>query len=220
MTPVVREEFGPSLAALVRRRFGVRERTTWIVIAAATAVLVVGALVAASVLNHDEQVTRTDQPQFTVIYPSKLMHPAKPEPGELQRFEGRRGRTLAVVSVRPLRLQPYDGDASKAILPVYSETFRKGLEAATPGFRLTEEGKANVQGAPGWQMQYRSGDERNSTVAQDVLLLPDDQGSEGGVILSFRLTKHYRKRLKPRDEELRKAARSTFRSFRFGTTRP
>ena len=220
MTPVVREEFGPSLAALVRRRFGVPERTTWIVIGATAAVLLVAALAAVRILNHDEQVTHADQPQFTMIYPSKLMHPAKAAPGELQRFEGRRGRTLAVVSVRPLKLQPYDGDASKAVLPVYSETFRKDLEQATPDFLLTEEGKANVQGAPGWQLQYRTGDERNRTVAQDVLLLPDDEGSDGGVILSFRLTRHYRKRLKPRDQKLRKAARSTFRSFRFGTTRP
>jgi hypothetical protein len=180
---------------------------------------VVGGLIAARLLDHDEQTTRTEEPQFTMVYPAKIMHPAEPLPGELQRFEGRRGKARAAVSVRPLELEPYAGDAAKALLPAFSETYRDRIEAGRPRFRLIEEGKANVLGAPGWQLQYRSGPVRRRAIAQDVLLLPDDEGSDGGVILSFRLVKT-RGRLSAAGHRLRKAARSTFRSFRFGTERP
>jgi hypothetical protein len=127
--------------------------------------------------------------------------------------------TTAVV-VRPLPLPPYAGNASRGLLPSTAERLRTDLEASVPAFDFEEEGAARVNGAPGYQLAYQSREGDRRTLARDVLLLPDDEGSEGGVLISLRQTVRGRGPLGAGGKALLADAKSAFRSLRFGTERP
>jgi hypothetical protein len=163
MPPVVRDEFGPSLPVLLRQRFGASERGVLLALAAVGAALVLAA-VAVLVLRDDGTATlvHREAPQFTLLYREGVLEAVAPQAGELERLTARRGRLTTDVVVRPLRLPPYEGDASRGLLPSVAERMHTDLRASVPDFGFQEEGAARVNGAPGYQLAYQSreGDER------------------------------------------------------------
>ena len=220
MPNLVRPELGPTLPTLIERRFGVRPRTTLLVLAAL--VLGLGLLVLATLrLTSDEEILvhREPAPAFTLKYDGSAVDVVDPRPGELERLEQRRGRASSTVTVTPLALPAYRGDASHALLPSVAERRKAELAREFDGFELLDEGKARVNGAPGYQLGYRYGQRGRRTYGRDVLLLPDEEGSEDALVVRYAIRREGGK-VRPADRRRLKQARSAFRSFRYGTERP
>ena len=118
--PHVREEFQPTLPVLVRKRFGLPERTTIALLLIALALLAVAVVLVRPRVDTISNVVHREDPRFTMEYANTALRSAEPQGDELVRLEGRRGRQTATVTVRPLDLPPATGDVAHGRLPVYA----------------------------------------------------------------------------------------------------
>lgn len=176
---------------------------------AAAALVAVAAGVLATREGKEHLVVRAD-PVFNVLYDADRVRRVAERGEEVLRLEARRPGLRLEVTIRPLALEPYDGDVSSGLLPIVADGLRRTLETSVPGFDLVEEGRARVNDAPGYELAYRGDGDLEGT---DVLVVPGPE-ARAGYVLSFRV------RGRPKaDRELVKAAKSAFRSFRFGTER-
>ena len=213
---LVRPEFGPTLPELLRGR-GVPPRA---IAAGAILLAVVLAVTVFLVTRRDEsELAHRSDPQFTLLYDPAFVRPVDVRPGELTRLEGRDGRLRAEVSVRPLRLPAYRGDVAHGLLPVHVERRKTELRRELEGFTLTDEGRANVNRAPGYQLGYRQRMPGEIVTWRELYVVPDEPGAREGVVLVLRQAKRGR-RITADDREWFKGARSAMRSFRFGLDRP
>ncbi len=215
----VKPEFGPTLPALLRRRFGVPPAVTLIVAAVACAVAVPVAIAAITGSNAPgEKLVHEDAPVFNILHPDSI-RPVQPHPGELMRLEGRRQKLDVSVVVRPLDLPPYDGDVTHGLLPVYAHGFAEAQRRILPGFRLVQEGRARVNNGVGYEIEFAAVHGGERTYGRDVLLVPDDpKEAKGFVTISFRQHKRGGP-LTGREKGFAFAARKVYRSFRYGTGR-
>lgn len=215
--PLVRPEFGPTLAALVRRRLGVAERTTVLAALALGIAAVAIMLVARWVETPDgEVVVHRGDPVFNLVYSPDALSRVTPRPGELIRLEARRGALRMSVVARALRLPEYRGDVSRGLLPVYAEGYADELRRSLPGFRLTDEGKARVNDFPGYQLGFRAGPPGRRIKGRDLLLVEQELGPRMAVAVSLRQTGARRV---PGEAEQRviDLTKDAFRSVAFGT---
>jgi hypothetical protein len=218
---VVRPDVGPTLPALLRRRFGIPPAVTL----AVAAVLAAGAIALIVWLltrppGVGEQVVHERAPVFNVLLPpGGAIRVARSRDGELMRLEGRRGALTVEVVVRPLELPPYRGDVTHGQLPAYADGFIGAAREQLPGMELTQEGRARVNNAVGYEIGFQQVEPESRTYGRDVLLVPDDpEEAEGFVTLSLRQFKTGGK-LTKRERNLAFLSRKAYRSFRFGTDR-
>ena len=216
MAAPVRPGFGETLPALLRDRFGVAPRTT-IAVAAALALALAAGGVAVWLLTRDAQYVHRGDPVFNLVYDDGRLHRADPRPGEYVRLEAERRRVRLAVSVRPLALPPYTGDVGKGVLPLLAERRLEELRERHPDLVLREEARATVNEAPGYQLAYVTGPRGNRTLWQEIFVVPDEERPRGGVVLL--LENHREGRLRGAARATVKAAKSAFRSFKFGTER-
>ena len=214
---LVRPEFEPTLPALVRRRFGVRERTTILLLLAALALLAVAVVLVRPRVDRISEVVHGDEPAFTLQYRNDLLHSEPPGPGELARLEGRRGRQSVTITVRPLELPPHEGDVAHAFLPVYASSHIEKLAGSLDRFELRAEHRARLHDAPGYEVRFRTGPPGRYTYGSDLMLIPGDDEGSGGLLLSMRREITGRVRLSEREEEFADLATEAMRSVRFGT---
>ena len=161
LVTVVRPEFEPTLPALVRRRFGVRERVTVGLVVGAVVLIAVAALVVRPRVDSVSKLSYDGEPAFNLLYANRALHEADPRPGELTRLEGRRGRQSVTITVRPLALPPYEGDVAHGLLPVYASRHIESLAQELDRFRLLEEHRTRINGAPGYEVRFRYGQRRS-----------------------------------------------------------
>jgi hypothetical protein len=211
---LVRPEFEPTLPALVRRRFGVRERVTAGLVVGAVVLVAAAALFVRPRVDGVSTLVHSDDPAFNLVYANGALHEADPGTGELARLEGRRGRQSVTITVRPLTLPPHEGDVAHGLLPVYASGHIERLGRELGGFRLTAEHRTRINGAPGYEMRFQYGD---TTLGTDTMLLPDEEDERGAVLLSMRRTVDGRLRLGKREKEFADLASEAFRSFEYGT---
>ena len=211
---VVRPEFEPTLPALVRRRFGLRERTTVALLVLALVLAGVAALLVRPRVDGESRLVHRGEPVFNLAYAAGALREVDPQSGELARLEGRRGRQSVEITVRPLELPPYEGDVAHGLLPVYASGHIE--ELAAEGFRLEDQHRTRINDAPGYELRTR----RDGTIGIDTLLLPDEEERRGAVVLSMRRTVEGRPRLSRREQEYAHDASEAFRSFAYGTGRP
>jgi hypothetical protein len=214
----LKPEYGPTLPALLKARRGIAPRATL-----GMAALIVLAIAVAALLGSDEErgletYVRRDAPTFSLLHPPRVRSVA-PNAGEYARLRARGRRVGLNVVVRPLPPYPGPGRLTLAGLPILGIRHAEALDASLPGFALERDGRARVNDAPGYQVLFRAGDPKKPLIGLDVLLLPTDDATSGGVLLSLR-QQNGRPRLRARDRELAFAMRKVFRSFRFGTERP
>src|SRR6185436_20958258 len=109
---------------------------------------------------------------FNLLYDNGALHRVDPEGGELVRLEGRRGRLAAAIAVERLAL-PSDasGDIAHGVLPAFASQHVEALRAELPDFELINEGRARVNGAPGYEVRFRTG----RTFGNDLLFLPSEE---------------------------------------------
>ena len=217
----VRPELGPTLPELAEQRLARPRRA--LRLAALAAVLLVAAVLAPLLfrgggLDGREKVIHRGPPVFNVLHEPGVVRRMRPHAGELLRFEGGGGRLRLAFTARPLELPPFRGDVN-GILPIRAQRELIDPRRDVPGFRLTDEGRARVNDAPGYQVGFRLRDGRRRTTGRDVMVLPAEVGETRGVLLSFRQTLLGDGPLSEAERERTAAVRSAFRSFRFGTER-
>jgi hypothetical protein len=214
---LARPEFEPTLPALVRRRLGVRERTTILMLVALLVVAVAGLVLVRPRVDRMSEVVHGEAPAFTLDYRNDLFHTVPPESGELARLEGRRGRQAVTITVRPLELPPRDGDVAHAFLPVYASGHIERLAAGSERFQLRAEHRARVNDAPGYEVRFRTGPRGRHTFGSDLMLLPAEDEERGALLLSLRRELEGRPRLSASEQEFADLATQAMRSLRFGT---
>jgi hypothetical protein len=215
---LVRPEFEPTLPALVRRRLGVRERTTILVLLALLAVAIAALVLVRPRVDRIGDVVHRDAPAFTLQYRNDLLHSEEPQAGELARLAGRRGRQSVTITVRPLELPPHEeGDVAHAFLPVYASGHIERLAGELDGFELRAEHRARLHDAPGYEVRFRTGAPGSYTFGSDLMLLPSEEQADGALLLSLRREIKGRPKLSEREEEFADLAMEAMRSVRFGT---
>jgi len=215
--PLVLPEFGPTLPALVRRRTGLRERTTIALLAAAVVLVLLAVLVVRPRVDGVTQLVHREQPVFNLLYDDGALEPATPQQGELVRLEGRRGRMTAAVSVGPVTLPARRGDVAHGLLPAYASRHIESQRARFDDFRLRYEGRARFNGAPGYEVRFRTGRPGRRAFHNDVLLVPVEDDGQGAVLLSLRREIRGRTMFGETEQAFSDTAAAAFHSFKYGT---
>jgi hypothetical protein len=214
-TRAVRPGFGPTLPELLRRRFGIPPRRTTVG-AVLAAVVVVAAIVAVRAAKAPTQLTHRGTPTFNLTYDSPL-HEVAPAPGELVRLAAATRRAHWTLSVTALAVPPFRGDIGHALLPILADRQVRQLAGAYPRFGVIDEGRAQIDGLPGYQVGFVA--ENGRLHGRDVMILPADRGVRVGVLVSFR-QRDTSRILGPREMGVATAVKKSLRSFAFGTSRP
>ena len=93
----------------------------------------------------------------------------------------------AEVTVEPLELPRFDGDVTHGLLPVLADRFVEAAKRDMPGLTLTQEGRARVNNAVGYEVGYARLTDAERFPGREVLLVPDDpEEGRGQVLLSLR----------------------------------
>ena len=213
----VRPEFQPTLPALMRRRTGLRARTTVILLVLAVVAFAVAVLLVRPRVDRIGEIVHRDAPAFTLQYRNDLMHAAEPGPGELARLEGRRGRQSVTIAVRPLELPAPEGDVAHALLPIYASAHIRELEARIEDFQLRGEHRARVNDAPGYEVRFRTGSPGRYTFGSDLMLVPDEEDEQDALLVTLRREIRGRTTLSEREEEFADLAFEAMRSITYGT---
>lgn len=213
----VRAELGPTLPALLAAR-GVSRRAMGLG-ATALVLLVVVAVIAARALSDQEKVVVDGPPQFNLVYPRDVLHRVAPRPGEVLRLAGGRRRVSVTIAARPVAFPPTPGtELVGGFLPILAERREAQLRRRYDGLAIADEGKANLNRNPGYQIGFtgRLGDVR--VLGRDVYVVPDEPGARRGVLLSLRQRRTGR--LRAADRDFLKTARQALSSLNFGSGRP
>jgi hypothetical protein len=214
--PPPARDYGPSLPALVRRRFGVREGVTT-AIAIAIALLVAGGLLFRSYATRPAQLVYRAGPVFNMQYSKHVMRRVAPQAGELVRLEAHHGKLFASITVDRLRVPAYSANMTSGLLPVYVDGYERRLAGTEPAFMLRDEGNARVNSAQGYQVGFRAGPAGHFTWGRDMMLLPGDENVRDGVLIKLRQSKLGT--VNQHDINLLNSVRKAFKSFDFGTER-
>lgn len=204
---IVRAEFHPTLPELVGPR-------PWRAIrAAAIALAILAAIVALVARSGSEHVVREAKPvAFNYLYTPPLRRTGD---GVIQR---RAGLLIQSMRVGPTYLPPYRGSTT-GILPVVAERLEARLAAHWHGFEIADEGRARINGNPGYTVGWTARIGARRIFGRDYLLFPPDPHPRAGAHLALLST--YAGGVSAAANVGRVGALKTaLRSFRFGTERP
>jgi hypothetical protein len=214
----VRPEFGPTLPELVGPRLAKLPpvlRVAVLALVAAVVLVVALRLTGVTAPQPDRfPIVVTSGPVPFNLAPDGRLRRVAPGPGELLRLEG----SAARMTVRPLRLPPYRGDAN-GTLPVLVEGLVGSMARSYDDFvRRYPEGRANVNRQTGYQLHFQFRRDGRLWYGRRVLLVTTPTSRDGAdIILEER-----RSAAVPRAESVGNvgALKRGLRSFRFGAQRP
>jgi hypothetical protein len=209
--PLVLPEYGPTLPDLARRRFGWRERTTVALLLGAGALIVIAVLLVGPQVDRLAKYVHHDEPVFNLLYDRGALHEAEPQGDELVRLQGRRGRLSATIAVAPLSLPRATGDVAHGTLPAFASVHIRQLQAELPAFRFVTEGRARVNGAPGYEVRFQSG----RTFGNDLMILPTEEDAENALLVTARRT--FTRKPTTGEQAFADAVAEAYRSFKYGT---
>jgi hypothetical protein len=213
---LVRPEFGPTLPVLLRGR----GRWLWaaglaalVMLAAALAVSqATGAGVAPALVVHR-------QPDFSLLVPEGALRPVAPRGAEYVRLEGRGRRVSVAVTVAPLPRTQAGEVPALADLPIETDRLIDSLRRRHGALVVLEEGRARVNGAPGYQVRHQSGPDGARRLGHVVLLVPEPPATGRALHVTL-VQRNDASELGPDDRRLAYGAKRAFRSVRFGAERP
>ncbi len=211
------DALGPTLPELLERRFGVPRRRTLVAFVGFVVVVLV-IVFAVQKIRERPQLVHRGKPTFNLVYNSPEVRKVAPHAGELARLEAHRPRVTWTLVVRPLALPAFEGDLGHALLPIIADRHAEALRRTVTGFTERDEGRAQINRLPGYQIGFLARDGAKKVNARDVMVLPADSGVRLGVLISYRQTSAKR-RLGERDLEVAKLVKKAQRSFTFGTAR-
>ena len=217
LSPLVLPEYGPTLPAIARRRFGWRERTTIALLVAVGVLALVALLLVRPQVDGVTKYVHHERPVFNVLYDDSALHRVPPHAGELVRFEGRRGRLSVAIAIERLRLPPAAGDIAHGLLPAYASTHIATLRTELPSFKLRDEGRARVNGAPGYEVRFRTGPPQRRTFGNDLMILPSEEAAGDALLVTARRTIAGTRKPGTAEASLDDATAKAYRSFKYGT---
>ena len=215
--PLLLPEYGPSLPTLVRRRFGWRERTTIGLLIAFAVVVGLFVVVVRPQVDTATKYVHHGKPVFNLLYNKTRLHRVGPQSDEFVRLQGRRGRLTSTIAVAPLALPPAGGDVAHGLLPVFASQHISELAAQNPDFALRAEGRARVNGAPGYEVRFRTGPPGQRVYGNDLMILPSERDPSGALLVTARRAVDGKGKLGAREMSLDKATAKAYRSFTYGT---
>jgi hypothetical protein len=215
--PLVLPEFRPTLPDLARARFGWRERTTIAVLVAALVLAALALLVVRPRVDNVTQFVHHGSPTFNLVYNHGRLHEVRPQGDEIVRLQGRRGRMDVAIAVAPLRLPPAQGDVAHGLLPAFASDHIEALRAQLGQFELRQEGRARMNGAPGYEVRFATGPAGHRTFGNDLMILPAEEDASGALLVTSRRTIRGSLKLGKREASLYNAAAKAYRSFKYGT---
>jgi hypothetical protein len=215
--PLILPEYGPTLPAIARRRFGWRERTTVALLIGLAVLAGAGVLLVRPEVDSLTKYVHDGQPVFNLLYDNGALHRATPQGDELVRLEGRRGRMSVTIAVQRLSLPPASGDIAHGLLPAYASAHTEQLRAELDDFQLRAEGRARVNGAPGYEVRFRTGPEGNRTFGNDLMILPSEEEAGDALLVTSRRTIEGSEKPGRRELTLYNASAEAYRSFKYGT---
>jgi hypothetical protein len=215
--PLLLPEYGPSLPALARRRFGWRERTTIALLIAVAVAVALFVVVVRPRVDAATKYVHHGTPAFNLLYDNTRLHRVSAQGDEFVRLQGRRGRLRTTIAVTALALPPASGDVAHGLLPVFASQHIQELAAQNPDFALRAEGRARVNGAPGYEVRFRTGPPGHRTYGNDLMILPSERDPAGALLVIARRDVDGKRRLGAREQSLDKATAKAYRSFTYGT---
>ena len=220
MTSLVRPEFGPTLPEIAGP--WVRRRPRWLRIAVVAAVLLVAVATVLAVRGSAEPTTTVvvrSPLAFNLVYQADRLDRIAPGAGEELRLHSKPGdRAPALIAVRPVRLPPYTGDPA-GTLPVFASRLIAQMQRADPTFVLRSEGRARVNGQPGYQIQFQVTRNGRTVYGRRALLFEDKPAVREGADITLLAT---RSPTVPNVDSVGSngPTKLVYRSFRLGTERP
>jgi len=216
--PLVLPQYGPTLPEIARRRFGLRERTTAVLLLVLAALIALGLFVVRPQVDPLAKYVHHGDPTFNLLYRRSALHKVPPQRSELVRLQGQRGRLTTTIAVEPLKLPPATGDIAHGALPAFASRHIEELRAGDDTFQLVAEGRARVNGAPGYEVRFRTGPPGKQTFGNDLLILPKEDDATGALLVASRRTITGKPTLGKREAALNKASAKAYRSFKYGAT--
>ncbi len=220
MSSFVRPEFGPTFPQIAGPYW--RRWPRWLRIALVAAAVVVLAGVVVAVRSGAEQrdtiVVRSPL-AFNLVYQADKLDRVAPAAGEELRLRSPKGTAApALVTVRPVRLPPYAGDPA-GMLPVFAAGLIREMQRGDPGLILRSEGRARVNGQPGYQIQFQTRQNGHTVYGRRALLFEDKSGVRDGADITLLAT---RSPTIPNVDAVGSngPTKLVYRSFRLGTERP
>jgi hypothetical protein len=217
-TPLLRPEFGPTLPDLLNRRLSISRKVITIVAVLVLVLIVVGIKVGLSIGRATVKVD--GDPSFSLVYKTHQLHRAPLRPGELARVQGRTKHVFVAVTARRVALPAFRGDVVGGQLPVYATQYTDRLQAQLPQFSVSDEGKARIGTAQGYEIGYQSGPRNHRTYWREIFLISDPEKGTAQNSVVLRLRQTFSGRTNARDRALVQAGKQVYQSFRFGTSRP
>jgi len=184
-TSSVKPDFGPTLPDLLQRRLGLGRPRLVLGVAAAALLVVAGAVYLLTRGDDDVSVIHRGAPVFNFRH-AKVLAPVAPDAGGLLKISSSRGSVfLQSFAVRPLHLPRYRGQTS-GLLPLYATRYSEALARKYRGFDALAEGKARVNGIPGYTVAFKAKLGSRNLYGRDYLLVPANPlGAREGVILTL-----------------------------------
>ena len=216
--PLVLPQYGPTLPEIARRRFGLRERTTAVLLLVLAALIALGLFVVRPQVDPLAKYVHHGDPTFNLLYRRSALHKVAPQGSELVRLQGQRGRLTTTIAVEPLKLPAATGDIAHGALPAFASRHIEELRAGDDTFQLVAEGRARVNGAPGYEVRFRTGPPGKQTFGNDLLILPKEDDATGALLVTSRRTITGKPTLGKREAALNKASAKAYRSFKYGAT--
>ena len=103
------------------------------------------------------------------------------------------------------------------MLPAFASGHIEELRSELAGFELRQEGRARVNGAPGYEVRFRSGPQGHKTFGNDLMILPSEEDASGALLVTSRRTIDGSLKLGKREASLYNASAKAYRSFKYGT---
>lgn len=212
--PVVKPQYGPTMAQLVRTL----PRAAQGAVVAFIALLIALAVILTLRARPDEtHVIVRGGVTFNLAYGPQLKRESPP--GALFALRRERGDLfLDSYVVKPLTLPPYRG-AAGGTLPLFSVAYMQGLRKRYGDVDLVLEGRTRINNAIGYQLVLRGKLGARTLYVRHLLLVPDEpEGARRGVVLELESTPAAGT---PNAVGIGNAGplKQAMRSFRFGTSR-
>ncbi len=217
---LVRPEYGPTLPEIAGPRWRRWPRWVRIALAAAAVLLVIAIVVVvrSSAEPRDTIVVKSPL-AFNLVYQADKLDRVAPAAGDELRLRSPASTAApALVTVRPIRLPAYAGDPA-GTLPVFASGLIAQMQRADPTFVLRSEGRARVNGQPGYQIQFQTTHNGHTVYGRRALLFEDKPGVRDGADITMLAT---RSPTIPNVDAVGSngPTKLVYRSFRLGTERP
>ena len=217
-TPLLRPEFGPTLPDLLSRRLSVSRRAITVAGVLVLLLIVAGIKIGLGIGRATIEVG--GDPSFSLVYKTHRLHKAPLRPGELVRVQGRAKHVFVALTARRVALAPFRGDVIGGQLPVYATQYADRLSTQLPQFAVSDEGKARIGTAQGYEIGYQSGPKSHRTYWREIFLVSDSEKGTAQNAVALRLRQTFSGRTNARDQAVVQAGKQAYQSFRFGTSRP